>query len=1587
MRFPRFPINLISVSEQTHPRQPARSRSQRSAFALVAVLALLALLLVLVVSLASLLHVETRSNAAAKDLTFARQNALLGLEIALGQLQQYAGRDQAVTFPATTFYPKKNINDPLSAAPRQGKGPLYDDPSFGFRQFAQTSSARSYLTKVETYLTHAERVQWNNAVTNWWQAKNPHWIGIADSSLRVDAASNPNAVPVPLAAQSYETNPDTKFGEFKRDQLPVWLVSGNEKFRINQSTGEVRDNSGAVVATNNYPADYQTPDTTLPDPVDPNASGGSPEAKKVVWLVNTGSATTSNNSTDGLDGRVKARKQEIKAPAGGNSTQTIGHYAYWVGDESTKANFAVRDPYSSATPGSVEYRNRLQSPQRIGWENVKGFANATFNKNDPGLENISTSKEISLLEKNNATEIFRASKENFHSLTAFSRSLLTDPVLGGLKKDLTAYLNANQGLDDNDPIPNRSKYLNNDARFRAWSGTNTGFPNASSSGGLPTWGQIRYWYQNTASGGTIAPNKDNAPLLTYISLHCGMSYDPPTVSGGNGTLNWHWAPIVVLWNPYDVGLQTASYDLEVQVAPDLSTVYLCKTNPTLIELQRDTHAEWAERPVGPETGDPPTRQNVWSFKGTKPNPDFPDGDPLRPYWPIVKSDNPKYSPWNTAYNKDGFDIGGNGIFVQDNDYNDGTSDAFGRFYYRLGLRSEMTSLARFISRNGTRTSTSTNSTWSALGPNTPTFAVDFNPHQKHNFSPGDGNKLPVNVKLPFRITTSFAPGEAKVFSFRPNVSSPKLTPVWDPVNLPSIELSSGVETFDHPATIWFPLLEVKNGPDTASGLRFFGKLSPFNRMIPAVRLSIGGNTIMEAQQFGSENQNLSFTGKDFMDADRSDKNYDGDGTTNNLEQDPKFIDQWRPIYSRTDFYDNFQNQTRLTSSSLWYYGEQFFTPFLSPFGTIGATSGSGTQLDLHSHLAAFSRFNFAAKNFDLHPIIDRARDYFLINNRNYLGNREGLSKLSHVKSYDRNSLPYFDNKQFTGDNGYALIVYRQVGASDFYKGLTHFPIRIARRPNSEILSLGQFQQVNLSSYFWQPSFPIGNSWAGLYNDREAIAGIHSRQVGVGIYSISSASPGYRPNNSGSASWAFNDGTVVNVPDNIMLDMSYVLNENLWDRFFLSTIPNGHPQGQPLPNSRLRFTREAASNVNPSSLRQFDTSAAHLENVGALNVNSTSVEAWKALLTAFRDLTLKNTPNDSVPIARTLDPIGNAIQFTLSRGNASVSPNINMTDIGATATLKDYTRISNGLRYLNDDMIAVLAERIVDEVRLRGPFFSLSDFVNRRLIAPDGSGVPGSAWHQARTNGWATGNYSFAHSGPDSFGRALNFYLDFISPNYDPFIGLHGLTGALQRALDVSGINGGVNDPRLGWNGSGTVPIVDSSFHDVVFLPRLKNTGPLAKPEMVAPNDNWSNAQAYTNSGVGGDVNVNLPYPQPQRNRLVTEPTVRCHLDTEHLAGAPAGEAGFVLQGAPGFITQGDLLAMIGPALTSRGDTFLIRTYGDTVDRNGRLLSRAWLEAVVQRVAEPVKPAGTSDPDKYRYTDKFGRKFKVLNLRWLNPDEV
>ena len=97
----------------------------------------------------------------------------------------------------------------------------------------------------------------------------------------------------------------------------------------------------------------------------------------------------------------------------------------------------------------------------------------------------------------------------------------------------------------------------------------------------------------------------------------------------------------------------------------------------------------------------------------------------------------------------------------------------------------------------------------------------------------------------------------------------------------------------------------------------------------------------------------------------------------------------------------------------------------------------------------------------------------------------------------------------------------------------------------------------------------------------------------------------------------------------------------------------------------------------------------------------------------------------------------------------------------------------------------------------------------------------------------------------------------------------------------------------------------------------------------------------------------------------------------------------VAWGLPGYLTQGDIMQVIGSTLTPRSDTFTVRAYGESVDGNGDIQARAWCEAVVQRTPEPIEPdlAGLNPRTVGANQIDWGRRFRVVSFRWMSPEEV
>jgi type II secretory pathway pseudopilin PulG len=405
-----------------------------------------------------------------------------------------------------------------------------------------------------------------------------------------------------------------------------------------------------------------------------------------------------------------------------------------------------------------------------------------------------------------------------------------------------------------------------------------------------------------------------------------------------------------------------------------------------------------------------------------------------------------------------------------------------------------------------------------------------------------------------------------------------------------------------------------------------------------------------------------------------------------------------------------------------------------------------------------------------------------------------------------------------------------------------------------ILSLAQFQHAKISEYVWHPSYAIGNSLVDPRLGLEGRKGTAPVFVGDGQdrNGFFSGSIGWSSNSERGGNreaWADHGiGLFHDVPEtsNIVYDLSFEVNHKLWDEYFLSS-GNDYDLLQAaqdelvaeLPNPRMKPVAGADFNA----IGDFHRAGLALMNEGAFNVNSTNVEAWKAVLSANR------REDGRTPFPRIVG--GDRPEWASNEG-----------------VTNDLTWDST--RVLSDDEIERLALAVVEEVKKRGPFLSLSDFVNRRLSNDE-----------------------------------------------------NGEKGALEAAISRAGLN---------------FPLDQDGLYA---LNNERSLGDYEHPDNIADSTQ-------------------------------IEQTLK-----------PKSKA----WGAPSYLTQADVLQAIGAGLSARSDTFVIRAYGESLV-GGKIKARAWCEAIVQRLPEPLRPDATGiNPDQANEYPDFGRRFKIKSFRWLNANEI
>jgi hypothetical protein len=210
---------------------------------------------------------------------------------------------------------------------------------------------------------------------------------------------------------------------------------------------------------------------------------------------------------------------------------------------------------------------------------------------------------------------------------------------------------------------------------------------------------------------------------------------------------------------------------------------------------------------------------------------------------------------------------------------------------------------------------------------------------------------------------------------------------------------------------------------------------------------------------------------------------------------------------------------------------------------------------------------------------------------------------------------------------------------------------------------GSYSPETTRSFSWGPSYAIGNSWADLRIPPEE-----------SYYQ-------YLP------SADTNGGKVA-------YDLSWLLNEALWDHYYLT--------GMEVDNGSYNRIRPISTEETDSpELDTYEDAGPLLKLTAGFNVNSTSVAAWEAFIASTWNTDIPGASSESTELA----PI---LRYWYPRGD---DPG---TGGGGVMTPESYV----GYRRLSESEISELAEAIVLQVKKRGPFKSIADFVNRSLTSSD-----------------------------------------------------------------------------------------------------------------------------------------------------------------------------------------------------------------------------------------------------------------------------
>lgn len=1280
-----------------------------------------------------------------------------------------------------------------------------------------------------------QRISANGAILASSGVRHPHYTGVWDSWVAGSLAGAPVNANYPSAESHQQTignQPDTsmhpEYGR-KNQHFRAWLASLN-------------------------PDEAADPATPLSLALD-----GKPMPVKdetAIRLVGLGSLGKDAPSTD----FVSARLMDVKSSS---ASGLRGRYAWWVGDESQKAR-VINDSYQGETLAAADRIFRSQAPASTGTTTIPGLTalNPAQQARLKGLPTLSTLDIVPGVEKIEDGGTFRASQKNFHSVTPFSQSVLADVREGGLKRDLSILLERTV-----DPAERSDEFMLYKFDVKdAWANDPDKYPT------LPNTPQ------------ECVPIQD---LAAYYQL-----YDQSRKAGIQYT-STALPDSIQLTSP-DYGTPS---DYTTKFQQEYTTLY---RNPVIVKIQFLISLQ-AEL-ITPE-------DRAVTYNGYVVNSFVPPTDTHKLRFAVIPAVT-MWNPYNVPIVMESGESRARQIAVK----------APPLIFDIRKIRADGTSVTASMAMNRIVTGITARSEFIKLNLARTAPVV---------FQPGEVKVFSAPTRSPYFLAqSSMYHGSQSMNSAKNKVDA---MPGWNPNGTLTLQHSSNGyqirrehDKYDpiNPGVMPGSTDPVMNklyesgeagasrerwsftmNQDSTDSFEFTIRPEPTNTTWPAAE---GTSPNGSAFSFYMAQRNFSAQG------DGSNKGYaflnvrhmslvsrfgggeQGSNRRDNINSLPIAFNEeiLRQGASAINLGAALEPVTANTIALASNAGESV------PFIQLAFMAGTETSELANGGIAAGRKFPSRPflHSSPIQPTVIDKIDGTTPYNHGWNWWIDEMNSVLESMVQESQSGNGFYGGGYSAESGATHIVQQEIPVTP--------PISIAALSHARIGGFTLADEVPVAHGFTGQGMEGLDGRQGATDDPSKSLGFQrvtaTGQGGLFPHVLQSIGNSYANPNL-AAGVAFNpaykrlcdqdDGE----RDVVFADHSYLANKALWDDCFFSSIT---PQlsaieifggserdakqvasdfffdGQTLPNRRMvpytvgldsagLDTLFASKDTYTDGLA--DKIAGHLMVEGGFNINSTSFDAWKVFFSSLKGKPIAYLDGGKTPKEA---PTGSTVPVGMG-----TLPNGLPASTADTEDARDPAQWK-GLRGISESEIDALAQAMVREVKKRGPFLSLSEFVNRRL---DSNNTDGTA-----------------------------------------------LKGALQAALDYDGVD---------------------------------NKGP--------------------------EVTINKNFRDPRR-------TLDSEVSSISFAFNDAAK-GPAAYGSSAYVDQADVLRQFAAQLTPRGDTFVIRTYGDALDASGDVVARAWCEAVVQRTPDYVdKTDGNHVKSSALQSDanrRFGRSFEIVTFRWLSSSEI